>query len=181
LKSDTQKNWNEYWGNKKERKSHKPPIAIIVIILICIISAGYYYRANGSFEGKKTTKNDFTKIDNKLTQSNKNGSKMKEGISKIDKLMYELQDIKELSDSRKEEMINMIMDIDLSSEYNYLKTNIIKKIELLQEYLNDRTMEKLNEYNSIIYTEVLAKCFKDAGVKYFMNEDKIEFEYYKDF
>ena len=181
MKSDTQKHWNEYWGNKKERKSHKPPIAIIVIILICIISAGYYYRENGSFEGKKTTKNDFTNIDHKLTQSNKNGSKMAEGIKTIEKIIFEIKDIKELSDSKKEELISTIMDIDLSSEYTELKTSMIKKIELLQVYLEKRTVESLNEFNSIKYLKVAAKCFKKAGVKYFIDKDKINFEYYKDF
>lgn len=176
--SQTQKNWNEFYGNKQP--GTRPPVLIIIFIL-ALLSAGAWYLYNGNLSKIETSSQDDTEQDTeeKETKSvykttvgfayNKNGSTMSESISRLDEIMHLIATYQE--DETLKEYIEKIEELDLSDEYTPLKKACIKKIEYMRKFIEDPDEKYLKKYNEIDYIEELAKAFDLANVRYKLQDD----------
>lgn len=116
-------------------------------------------------------------IDKYGIPSNQRGETMVKSIKRISEIFQNI-DNKSI-----EELTNLsfeIYNLDLSTHYNEFKDLMQLKIYYWIEYKREKNIDSIKKYNSISYTEELAKAFKKAGVKYEIDKNSITYWYTKD-
>ncbi|MDY5576088.1 MAG: hypothetical protein SPF70_01210 [Lachnospiraceae bacterium] len=185
--TETQRNWNRYYGNPQA--NHKTPILIILFVLAIILSISGYYYYKITSNGTDMEYNDLTELVAECsTESsnhysigfayNKNGSTMNESLktieSYIDKCLY-------CNNSEIDEMISNVNNIDLSAEYNNYKEEVVKKLTAMKNYHTTYDDNYLEEFNNSNYMKELQIAFKLANVRYKLeNDNTIVYWYYPD-
>lgn len=185
--TNTQRNWNRYYGNPQP--NHKTPILIILFVLAIILSVvGYYFHKIMS-NGTDMKYNNLTEFVAECSSEssdhysvgfayNKNGSTMNESIQTIDtyidKCLY-------CNNKEIDEMIYSVENIDLSDEYNEYKNSVVSKLTAMKNYHVTNDKKYLEEFNNSNYMEQLQIAFTLANVRYEMeNDNKIKYWYYPD-
>lgn len=171
MQSETQKNWNEFWGNKNPSPFHINKF-ILFIIIICITSAFIYFYNTDTVEDIPLTNSVNSSL---YIQANKNGTVMAESISKIENILN--NEIVGRSEDELLEHINTINALDLSEEYANFKKQVVQKINYYILYLNSKDTSYLDKYNSIDYITELSKAFDTAGVVYEINDGTITYHW----
>lgn len=116
-------------------------------------------------------------IDKYGIPSNQRGEAMAKSIERINEIFQNIDNktIEELTNFSFE-----IYELDLSSHYDSFKGLMQEKIYYWIQYKQNKNIENIKRYNSISYTEELAKAFDKAGVRYEIDENRITYWYTKD-
>ena len=167
--TETQRNWNEHFGNPRPPKTNIR-WGLIIFMIVCIGCAALYVKKH-PFENNDTANNTNTY---RNINSSKNGRIMAESLDIIEDIFIEInkKDITTLYSD-----MTTLENINLSSEYNeYLRTVKLK----LNYFINYRTTKDsyyLNLYNNVDMFSVLAEAFDKVGISYTLYNDRIEYTY----
>lgn len=199
--SEVQKNWNEFYHNNNNNNKKNGPgtIFLYFVLILAIATLVYKYieyeneKSNKDTELTQSTSKFFSSEKNKdnsidtdsiinkyddedIIISNKNGKIMAENVNRILDIVNGLSNI---SNNNYDSYINEINRLDLSQEYDKLKSAAIDKINYFSDYVTyDYNEKAFNKYNNIDIHQVLAECFDDAEVDYIIEDNgKIRFWY----
>lgn len=175
--TETQKNWNEFFQNKRPRKKNNfiIPLIIILAVIGAIVFYQYNIKKNGIEYNVSLTTNGV--LIEKHGISNQNGIDMRISIDTVENI---IKNMTEKTENELYQDIETIENLDLSQHYDTFRKKIIQKIEYWIQYENSKTKENINLFKEISFIEELAKAFDEAGVKYHFTETGIEYQYYFD-
>lgn len=170
--------YDDYYKRPFPPGPPKPPTKglikfFLLVILIWIIIS--IYKEYNSNKATNITSNTPAPINNinatniigSITnEPNRNGYVMSSEIKKIRLLFENLS-----PDDNIDELKNIVMNSNLSSEYNEYKNALCTKLDYYKEYVKNPQNDLVEKYNRINPCDELAKAFDKANVKYTKMED----------